>query len=106
MFWSPKTADELSHPASLNSKETMGNMLTRILGDAASSIGDLDAVAEDVIRAESYPVRVMKLDQYHHKAGKVVLVGDAAHLMSTALGQVSNEVACGGSVVMHRPYRA
>ena len=31
--------------------------------------------------------RIVKLNKYHHDSGKVVLIGDAAHSMSHALGQ-------------------
>ena len=39
---------------------------------------------------------LFKMNKYHHSGGKVVLIGDAAHTMSSALGQ---GMACGISDV-------
>ena len=53
-----------------------------------SCIEDLDQTLQSLLDAKPSTVRVAKMSQYHHKAGKVVLAGDAAHTMTSAMGLV------------------
>ncbi len=56
---------------------------------------DLKESAEKLLSMKANEEVVFKVNKYHHDSGKVVLLGDAAHTMSSAFGQVRNtELPC------------
>ena len=62
--------------------------LKHVFGTEFGSIPDTDLAVQALTGPGAAPIRVSSISQYHHKAGKVALAGDAAHTMSSALGQV------------------
>jgi hypothetical protein len=52
---------------------------------------DLDiGTAREFYNSKGAGTNVFFLDKYHHSACKLVVIGDAAHTMSSALGQVGH----------------
>ena len=72
----------------LRTKENAKRFLDLVFGDRVNCIDDLDATLQQLVDGKPSTVRVSKLSQYHHKAGKVVLAGDSAHTMSSGMGLV------------------
>ena len=93
-FW--RTADDPQRlgPSLLRTKDRAKRFLETVFGEGL----DLDRAALSLMEPQASPIRVVSLSQYHHKAGKVVLAGDAAHTMSSALGQVTRPLFLPASV--------
>lgn len=84
-FWRPiDSLQQLENANSFNTPEKAEQFLVRVLGKVPDN---LTQVAKDLVSQKASGESIFKISQYHHQAGKVVLVGDAAHGMSTSLGQ-------------------
>lgn len=89
-FWKPNNKNQLSNPDAFRTVDKAKSFLTHMLGEDPV---DLQTAAEYLVHSKPSSETIFKLNKYHHEAGKVVLLGDAAHSMSSALGQVYYHIA-------------
>ena len=96
-YFLPKTSVDNHNPLGLETESAVQKFLRDIMGDVCinSSLAD---VARSYLSTKTSTRILFKMNKYHHSAGKVVLVGDAAHTMSAAFGQ---GMACGISDVCY-----
>ena len=87
LFWRPNSDLERNTPTILQTKEGAERFLKRIL-NCTSLDACMSPAVQDLIQRPAAGVNVFSLSSYHHTTGKVVVMGDAAHAMSSALGQV------------------
>ena len=88
-FWRPDDDADTRGPPPLRSRESTLRFLERVLGPEVDQIPDIDLAMTALAEPRDLCVRVSSMSQYHHRAGKVAIAGDAAHTMSSALGQVT-----------------
>jgi len=85
-FWSPQSIADMGNPIGFNKVEDIANLVTNLYGNT-SIIEDFEEKANKLLASAPSNPCFVKLSRYHHSAGKVVLIGDAAHVMSSFLGQ-------------------
>lgn len=90
-FWWPKSENELTNPAIMQTPEGVKRFLERVLPAVPL---DVDTVAQNYISQAPSTETQLKTSTYHHNAGKVVIMGDAAHHCTSALGQVKDSPPC------------
>ena len=83
----PKLSADGQNPLGLETEAAVQKFLLDVLGDVCIN-NTVAELAKTYLAMKPYSASsVFKINKYHHTAGKVVLVGDAAHTMSPALGQ-------------------
>ena len=82
--WVPRSKQEVDNPLGLSTPPQAQNTLARIFELPEDQFQE---AAATLIADKGRTERIVKLNKYHHDSGKVVLIGDAAHSMSHALGQ-------------------
>lgn len=87
-FWRPDDEEDSRGPPPLRSRESTLRFLEHVLGSEVGSVPDMDLAVQALSEPRDALVRVCSVSQYHHREGKVAITGDAAHTMSSALGQV------------------
>ena len=92
--WIPRNEEDYTNPSLLKTTDDAKRFLELLFGNKLSYIDDLDSSLQNLVDSKPSNVRVSKISQYHHKNGKVVLAGDAAHTMSSAMGLVSILSSC------------
>lgn len=87
-YWDPKSVKDSMGPRILRNKESIEKLFKEIFGSHFNEIKPFERIVANLIDSKVYSAKVFTANQYHHKGGKVVLAGDAAHTMSANLGQV------------------
>lgn len=87
LFWTPKCDAERNTPTILQSTAGAERFLKRIL-NCTSLDASMASAVQNLEHRPAAGVNIFSLSSYHHTSGKVVMIGDAAHAMSSALGQV------------------
>ena len=90
-FFCPNESTNDQYPIGLETESAVQKFLLDIMGDVFINSSLADA-AKSYLSTKSSTRIVFKMNKYHHSAGKVVLIGDAAHTMSSAFG---HGMACG-----------
>ena len=90
-YYSPKTASDAGNPLGLETESAVQKFLLVVMGDVCINSSLADAARTYLSTKPSTRI-LFKMNKYHHSGGKVVLVGDAAHTMSSHFGQ---GMACG-----------
>jgi len=85
-FFTSQNITASQNPRGLETEAAVQQFLTNVLGNVSIKNSVAEA-AKTYLAAKPSTQYIFKMSKYHHSAGKVVLVGDAAHTMSSALGQ-------------------
>lgn len=88
------------NPLLLRTTDDAKRFLELLFGNKLSYIDDLDSSLQNLVDSKPSNVRVSKINQYHHRNGKVLWTGDAAHTMSSAMGLVRILLRCLQNLMM------
>ena len=94
-FFLPKESANDQNPLGLETESAVQKFLLDVMGDVCINSSLADAARTYLSTKPSTRI-LFKMNKYHHSGGKVALVGDAAHTMSSHFGQ---GMACGISDV-------
>ena len=84
--FSSKTSVDPDNPVGLETDSAVQKFLRDVMGDVCINSSLADA-AKTYLSTRASSFFAFKMNKYHHSGGKVVLVGDAAHTMSSHFGQ-------------------